>query len=256
MKTGNSLKFSVITATKNAEQHLEKTIKSVNSQIYLNFEHVIIDSLSNDRTLDIIKKYSNDHRIKLISEKDKGISDAFNKGIKLSSGDWIIFLGAGDTFINSDVLLFANRHLKALKNNYIVWGNTLLIDNNLKMVKRINGNITKSKLKRYMCLPHQSTFHNKTFFQKFGVYDNIYKSSMDYDLLLKSINQIKMNGYIDFDVAFVLKGGISEEGFKALKEFRIIQKKYKIRKPEILTDFIYFWAVFKRFIANILYINK
>lgn len=240
------MKFSIITATKNAGEHLETTIKSVMSQIYRDYEHIIIDSKSNDNTIDIIKKYNKENKLKWISEKDNGISNAFNKGIKLAIGDWIIFLGAGDSFINPNILKYANRRLEALKNHYIVWGNTLLIDEKWKMVKRVNGNISKSKLKRYMCLPHQSTFHNKTFFKKFGYYSELYKISMDYDLLLKSLNEIRMDGYIDFDVSFVLKGGVSEQGISALKEFRALQKKHKIRRPEFLTDLIYFWGIFKK----------
>ena len=240
------MKFSIITASKNADKHIEATIKSVISQTHIDREHIIIDSESNDNTIDIIKQYTNEHKIKWISEKDNGISDAFNKGIRLANGDWIVFLGAGDTFINPNVLKYVNSRLKSLKNHFIVWGNTLLIDENLKMIKRVNGNISKSKLKRYMCLPHQSTFHNKTFFENFGFYNEIYKTSMDYDLLLKSLDQIRMDGYIDFDVSFVLRGGVSEQGLNAIKEFRALQKKHKIRKPEFLTDLIYFWAFLKQ----------
>ncbi len=250
------MKFSIITATKNVENHIENTIKSVLYQNNVDLEHIIIDSVSKDNTINIIDKFTKDQRIRCISEKDNGISDAFNKGINLSSGDWIIFLGAGDTFINSNVLSYANSHLEKLYDYYIVWGNTLLIDNNLKMHKRVNGNISKFKLKRYMCLPHQSTFHNRTFFQDFGQYDNNYKTSMDYDLLLKAYNKIDMNGYIDFDVSFVLRGGVSEEGIECLKEFRDLQKKHEIWNPKLIADLIFFWAIFKRSLRKfILFFN-
>lgn len=245
------MRFSIITATKNAGDEIESTIKSVIYQNNVDFEYIIIDSLSTDNTIDIIKKYNSKNVIKWLSEKDNGISDAFNKGIKISSGDWIIFLGAGDTFINSDVLQFVSSHLDKLEDNYIVWGNTLLIDNNLKMFKRVNGNISKFKLKRYMCLPHQSTFHNKIFFQDYGLYDNSCKTSMDYDLLLKALNKINMNGYIDFDVSFVLRGGVSEEGLDSLNEFRELQKKHNIWKPKLIADILFYWAILKRTLKNI-----
>ena len=247
------MKFSIITATKNAENHIESTIKSVLYQNNVDLEHIIIDSLSKDNTINIIDKYSSDQRIKYISEKDNGISDAFNKGINLSSGDWLIFLGAGDTFINPNILSFASNKLKKLNDYYIVWGNTLLIDNNFKMFKRVNGDISKFKLKRYMCLPHQSTFHKKTFFEVFGLYNNDYKTSMDYDLLLKAFNIIDMNGYIDFDVSFVLRGGVSEEGLSSLKEFRDLQKKHKIWRPVFIADILFFWAIFKRGLRQIFF---
>ena len=245
------MKFSIITATKNVENQIENTIKSVLFQNNVDLEHIIIDSASKDNTVKIIDKYTSDQRIKYISETDSGISEAFNKGIDLSSGDWIIFLGAGDTFINPNILSFASNYLNKLNNYYIVWGNTLLIDNNFKMFKRANGNISKFKLRRYMCLPHQSTFHNRTFFDDFGLYNNNYKTSMDYDLLLKAFNKIDMNGYIDFDVSFVLRGGVSEQGLTSLKEFRDIQKKHKIWSLELVADILYFWAIFKRGLRQI-----
>lgn len=95
---------SVITAVFNGESHIEETILSVINQTYRNIEYIIIDGGSTDGTVEIIKKY--EKKIKYwISEKDKGISDAFNKGILQSTGDYINFQGDGDGFVAMTLLL-------------------------------------------------------------------------------------------------------------------------------------------------------
>ena len=93
------MKYSIITATKNVEDQIENTINSVFSQKDVSLEYIIVDSVSTDRTLKIIQHYRKSYPIKFISEPDEGIADAFNKGIKLSSGEWIIFLGAREISI-------------------------------------------------------------------------------------------------------------------------------------------------------------
>ena len=95
--------ISIITAVLNGDKTLERTIQSVIDQDYKNIEYIIIDGGSTDGTLDIIKKY--DHAIDYwMSEPDEGIYDAFNKGIQISSGEWIYFLGADDYFVDQNVL--------------------------------------------------------------------------------------------------------------------------------------------------------
>ena len=110
------MKFSIITATKNVENQIKNTIQSVISQKGISLEHIIVDAVSTDNTMDIIEKYRESYSIKFISEPDEGIADAFNKGIKLSSGEWIIFLGAGDTFIHNKVLSDISKIL--INNSY------------------------------------------------------------------------------------------------------------------------------------------
>ena len=90
------MKYSVITATKNDHHNLENTIISVGTQIGVHHEHIIIDSASKDDSVAIIEKYQSVYNIRYISEHDEGISDAFNKGIELAVGKWLIVLGAGD----------------------------------------------------------------------------------------------------------------------------------------------------------------
>ena len=116
--------FSIITATYNSEKTLERTIKSVLNQSYSNFEYIIIDGNSSDKTLYIIKKYEEEFTkkklvFKYLSENDKGIYDAWNKGIDLASGEWISFLGSDDSYLPNALRLYFNEIEKREAINYI-----------------------------------------------------------------------------------------------------------------------------------------
>ena len=123
----NYPKVSIITVVYNGIEFLEETIKSVIAQTYPNIEYIIVDGGSKDGTLDIIKKYEA-HISKWISEPDKGIYDAMNKGIDLATGDWQNFLNAGDSFVDNNVLekIFTTN----LENITLVYGDIIAIREN------------------------------------------------------------------------------------------------------------------------------
>lgn len=98
------IKISVITVCYNAEKVIEETIQSVLAQDYHNIEYIIVDGLSKDATMDIVMQYASEDKIKWISEMDKGIYDAMNKGIAMASGDYVQFLNAGDVFVDSYIV--------------------------------------------------------------------------------------------------------------------------------------------------------
>ena len=101
--------FTIITVVLNGDKFLERSIKSVLNQSFENFELLIIDGKSTDNTLEIVRKFANDKRLKCTSESDSGIYDAMNKGIHKAKGEWIYFLGYDDFLIDNDVLQeFAN----------------------------------------------------------------------------------------------------------------------------------------------------
>ena len=113
-------KISIITVTKNSEKYLEKNILSINKQKYKNYEHIIIDGQSTDKTIDIINK--NKNKIKyFISEKDNGLYDAMNKGIKKSSGDIIGILNSDDVYYN-EALNIVNKYFNKYKNLDFLFG--------------------------------------------------------------------------------------------------------------------------------------
>ena len=97
------MKFSIITVSYNSAKTIEETVKSIDRQSYRDFEHLIIDGKSTDGTLDLLGSYENSKR-SIITEKDKGLYDAMNKGLDLSKGDYVIFLNADDYFANANAL--------------------------------------------------------------------------------------------------------------------------------------------------------
>ena len=116
-----SIRFSIITVCYNSESTIFETIQSVKNQTYTNYEHIIIDGSSTDNTLDIINKYKNNSdKVKVISEPDNGIYNAMNKGIKLASGELIVFLNSDDTFESNALEIITNHYNSKID---IIYGN-------------------------------------------------------------------------------------------------------------------------------------
>ena len=120
-------KFSIITVTFNAGATLEDTIQSVITQSYRNLEYIIIDGGSKDRTLDIIERYRT-HIHAVVSEPDKGLYDAMNKGLKLATGDYICFLNAGDELHEDDTLLLMVHSITENALPDVLYGETAIVD--------------------------------------------------------------------------------------------------------------------------------
>lgn len=171
-------KISIITVVYNAESTLLQTMDSVSLQTYPNIEYLIIDGKSTDGTLEIIKK--NQQRIQYwISEKDKGIYDAMNKGIKASTGDWLIFLGADDVFYNEEVLhnIFRDNDLR---NVDFLYGDVVL-----KIKQRIFGGSRTYDELISRNINHQSIFYRKNIFERMGLFNLRYKILSDYQFNLQ-----------------------------------------------------------------------
>ncbi|WP_396150042.1 glycosyltransferase family 2 protein [Flavobacterium sp.] len=169
-------KISVITVVYNAVATLEETILSVINQDFEDFEFIIIDGGSTDGTIEIIKKYQD--KITLwISEPDKGIYDAMNKGIKIAKGDYVYFLGGDDLLYSNSVL--NNICSKLIDKNKIYYGNVLfktrnvIYDGKFSALKIATRNIS-----------HQSIFYPREIFNKYS-FDTKYKIFADYELNLK-----------------------------------------------------------------------
>ena len=181
------MKISIITVCYNSEKTIKDTIESVLNQSYSDFEYLIIDGKSSDNTLNIINSY-NDPRIKLISEKDNGLYDAMNKGIKLATGDII-------GIINSDDILYDNKVLQMVIDNYdnntdILHGNVQYLDESLSKV--IRDYIPGNNYKDYWCGAHPSMYIRKEVYNKIGLYNTNYKIAADYDFMVRcNISNIK-----------------------------------------------------------------
>jgi len=240
----------------NTDGVIENTLKSVAKQDNNKFEHIIIDSKSTDNTLNIVKQYEKIYPLKIISEKDTGISDAFNKGIKISTGKWLIFLGAGDELIHNNVLTEMEKELEIREKELIVWGNILYIYQNRRIGKKEKGDFPINQLKRFMCLPHQAAFHNRNLFERFGLYDEKIKIAMDYDLCLRVFDLISSNGYVDKDISYMLIGGQSMNYKIALKDFMKVQKKNNIWSFGLIPEILWVWGHTKYILKKLIRYNS
>jgi glycosyltransferase involved in cell wall biosynthesis len=195
-------KISIIIPTVNASKTLSIAIESVIDQSYQNFELLIIDGLSTDDTIEIAKKY-NDDRIKIISEKDSGIYDAMNKGIRLAKGNWIYFLGSDDRFYNKEVLDNLSSWFKS--ENEILYGNVVFSISG----KVYDGKFTKLKLlQKNIC--HQAIFTRKQVFEKTGNFEIKYKALADWHLNMKWFNDRSIkHKYIGQTIAYYYEDGYS-----------------------------------------------
>jgi len=180
LKKGKKPSISIITVVLNGKRHIEETILSVLNQTYKNIEYIVIDGGSTDGTLDIIKKYKD--RINYwSSEKDKGIYNAMNKGIKLSSGKIINMLNCGDLYESESIVNDINEIFKKNNNLSFILGLGRFIDDNKKQVNIFRNNplITTLKFGRFDDCCHQAFFYKKSLHDKFGLYDLSYKLCAD-----------------------------------------------------------------------------
>ena len=185
--------ITIITVSYNTFSNIEQTILSVLNQTYPNIEYIIIDGNSTDGTVDTIEKYEN--RIsKWISEPDKGIYDAMNKGINLATGEWINFMNCGDTFFNNTILydIFYNTSLPY----DVIYGNTSYIYSYGNIIKKA-GKITA---KNYMPFTHQSSFVKTSLLKSFG-FDCQYKICADRNFFYQIFLNNKKFQYINLTIS-------------------------------------------------------
>jgi glycosyltransferase involved in cell wall biosynthesis len=210
------LLVTIITIVRNGENVLERTINSVLNQTYENIEYIVIDGGSKDGTIDIITKFESQVS-HWISESDEGISDAMNKGIKLSSGILIQHLHAGDEFVSEETV--AN-----IVSSYIAeswrWclGNQLLTNFSGEVVYRFSPPKFSNWLLRVVnTIPHPTVFAERSLFEEAGCFDISYECAMDYHLWLR-FSLISKPKQFDFDIAKFLVGGKSANIQLALSE--------------------------------------
>lgn len=218
---------SIVTVVFNGEEYIEQTIKSVINQTYKNIEYIIIDGASSDKTVDIIKKYVKEIDF-WISEEDNGIYYAMNKGIDISSGDWCIFMNAGDTFSSNNVL---SKVFEQVNEGFLYFGRIKIGgDNSNKLIpnKRINSANISNWLKNHEP-NHQAIFFPKSFYKR-NHYNISFRISSDYDYKLKALEECQYK-FVDTIIANFLLGGIStfpslDNLKKQYIERHIINKKH------------------------------
>ncbi len=214
---------SIVTVSMNAVRFLERTIQSVINQNYSNIEYIIIDGKSTDNTVDLIRKYV-DSIDRWVSEKDDGLYDAMNKGIAISSGEWIFFMNAGDVFY-SDNTLFEFFSDSNIEDYDIIYGDNYIVDSSFKPVRYLkSGKLNEKTIKKGMPVSHQSVFVKR---EKCPFYNIEYKLKAEYNWFIDILfNTPKQNIlYINKPVIKYPLGGVGHQRYwDNLKEYMKVVK--------------------------------
>ena len=193
------MKISIITTSYNSQETIFETLKSVNSQSYNNIEHIIVDGESSDRTLEIVDKF--DHVAQIISERDSGVYEAMNKGIRASSGDVIGFLNSDDYFFSNDIMKEYADGFRSLSNK-IIFGDLQFIsrDNKRRIRSWISSEFSEQKINFGWIPPHPTFYARKELFENYGGFDESLRFAADYDLMIRFLkvfpeNNLYLKGY-------------------------------------------------------------
>lgn len=222
------MKLSIITINYNNAEGLAKTLKSVLTQTNTEFEHVIVDGASTDNAVEIIQQYEKDAtargiKVVWVSEKDKGIYNAMNKGIKMANGEYCQFLNSGDILSCDEVVQVMYNYLKETEYPDIMYGNMQKqLPNGKKNLDRCyaTNEVTLNMFYRG-CLNHSPAYIRRSLFDSYGLYDETLKICSDWKFYMKSIVLGKATvKYVNYLVTIFDMNGISETRKDILNEER------------------------------------
>ncbi|MBD0404288.1 glycosyltransferase family 2 protein [Flammeovirga sp. EKP202] len=221
------VKISVITISYNCENEIEDTIQSVIQQDYPNLEYIVVDGASKDKTPEIIEKYKESIHV-AVSEKDKGIYDAMNKGAQLASGDWVIYMNAGDIFYEDSTIsqMFAQLQ-PAIQ---LLYGNHEVVYEHLTKIKKAVG---PNQLWKGMVCSHQALFVKRDLLIQFPFEWEKWNISADFHFIFNRWYEGAPFQHVDIFVAKFAAGGLSDLGSidSKMETWKIV--KEKMDTPEV-----------------------
>ena len=242
------MKISIITVCFNGAATIEQTFESVKGQTYPNIEYIVVDGNSKDTTVSIIRKYE-PIITKWISEPDKGLYEAMNKGIAMATGDLIGILNSDDTFTDNHVLEnIAKFHLQ--NNVDASVGNIIQFNEEGKTVRKYSAkNWSPEKLKIGFMPPHPSIFFKRGLFEKYGKYHLDFVSGADYELIVRFFLKHHISWrFSNITTTAMLRGGISTSGLRSYqlisKEIAKVLAKNNITFSPIKVKLRVFWKLF------------
>lgn len=219
-----------------------RTLSSIEAQKFCSFEHIIIDGGSTDGSDRLIIQYGKKPNVVYVSESDKGLYDAMNKGLKLAKGEFIGFVNSGDFLVDDCVLANLEAEIKKFSSFDAYFGNKIYY-NNQKVITRYWVSSPMSNLKFYLgwMPPHQATYIKRSAYRSYGLFDLKFQIASDYDLLLRLFHKNKLKAKkVDLDVVFMEPGGISHGNF-----VNILHSNLEVLKAWKNNDlFVPFWIFF------------
>jgi len=246
------MRVSIITVAYNSAETIERAILSVLHQTYSDIEYIVVDGLSADATMTIVHTYEPQFggRLRWISEKDNGIYDAMNKGIKMATGDIVGILNSDDFFTDNSVIEHAVQQFT--DDVDAIYGNVHFVKpNNLtKCVRFYSGKPFRPWMVRFGFIPpHPSLYVRRRVYEQYGLYDTSFRISADVEMIarLSYIHKIPMK-YVNMDFVTMLVGGESTKSMEnrriGTKEDLIACRKLGIKSNIILVHFKYFLKAF------------
>ncbi len=210
------MKVSIITATYNSAATIAGCVESVNEQTYSDIEHIVIDGASGDNTVEIIKSLPN-RVTRIVSEPDKGIYDAMNKGIKVATGDIIGTLNSDDAFYDATAVEKVARVFQENPEIDCLYGKLVFVNEKQKIVRRWESRPFEPGLFAKSWTPAHPTFYcRRKVFEKFGLYKTNYKIAADVEFMMRvlEVGNIKSN-YLNEVLVRMTIGGVSTNGLQS-----------------------------------------
>ncbi|MCO5947674.1 glycosyltransferase family 2 protein [Mucilaginibacter flavidus] len=213
--------FSIVIPLFNCAASLQHTLDSILLQSFRDYEIVFIDGASADDTLQIIDAFrmlNSTAGVKLVSEKDNGIYDAMNKGVKIATGEWLYFMGSDDTFCSAKVLLEVYEEIQK-KDADLIYGNVYGAITNIGYIYDTRAKVLSTGIH------HQSVFYKSNLFEVLGEYNREFKIAADYDFTLKVfLNERYSTRYINKTIAYYGENGYSSQNF----DYKFFSGHYRI----------------------------
>lgn len=254
--------FSIVTITFNAADVLQATLDSVLCQEYEHVEHLIVDGASRDQTMTLAQQYKqrsdaadNGHVVQLQSEPDHGLYDAMNKGLRMASGDYVVFLNAGDRFPSKSTLSLIEQHASASADGdelpAVIYGDTDIVDTEGNFLRHRRHSAPQKlswrSFKRGMLVCHQA-FYARTDIARRTPYDTAFRFSADVDWCIRVMREAADRGlslcHVPAVVAHFLDGGTTTKNHRAsLRErFCVMRRHYGL----LTTLLMHAWFVVRR----------
>jgi glycosyltransferase involved in cell wall biosynthesis len=236
------MKLSIITINYNNAEGLRKTMESVLAQTYTEIEYIIVDGASTDGSVDVIRELATRPTIKWVSEKDTGIYNAMNKGIRMATGEYIEILNSGDILFDANVTQRMIERLdqinsKREENVGILYGNMIKVNAAGKVVGK--SGYTEYSLRQFYSstLNHDCAYIRRDLFEEYGLYDEQLKIVSDWKWYLQAIGLGKVKPeYVDIDVTIFDDGGISETNL-TLRNAERRKVLEEVLPPAVLWDY-------------------